>query len=69
MNRGSMPELIDDGVTGFLVGSIDEAVTAIDRITEIDRAAVRQAIADRFTVDQMADAYLNLYRRILTSGG
>ena len=65
MRRGSMPELIDDGVTGFLVDSVDEAVTAIARVDEIDRAAVRQAVADRFTVDHMADAYVALYRQIL----
>jgi hypothetical protein len=39
--RGSMPELIEHGVTGFLVGSLDAAVDAIDRIDEIDRAACR----------------------------
>ncbi|TPG15821.1 glycosyltransferase family 4 protein [Sphingomonas koreensis] len=63
--RGSMPELIEHGVTGFLVDTPAEAVAAIDRIDEIDRAAVRRAVADRFTVDRMADAYLALYRRIL----
>ena len=42
-NRGSMPELIDHGVTGFLVDSVDEAVDAIGRIGEIDRAACRAA--------------------------
>ena len=64
-NRGSMPELIDHGVTGFLVDSVDEAVAAIARIDEIDRAACRAAVMDRFTVDRMADAYLALYRSIL----
>ena len=63
--RGSMPELIDDGVTGFLVDTIDEAVEAIERIGEIDRSAVRCAVAERFTVERMADAYLALYRRII----
>jgi glycosyltransferase involved in cell wall biosynthesis len=63
--RGSMPELIDHGVTGFLVDSLDEAIQAIERIDDIDRAAVRRAIADRFTIDRMADAYLALYRRIV----
>ncbi|TPG38304.1 glycosyltransferase family 4 protein [Sphingomonas koreensis] len=63
--RGSMPELIEHGVTGFLVDTPAQAVAAIDRIDEIDRAAVRRAVADRFTVDRMADAYLVLYRRIL----
>jgi len=63
--RGSMPELIDHGVTGFLVDSFDEAVTAIERLDEIDRAACRRAVERRFTVDRMADEYLALYRRIL----
>ena len=64
-NRGSMPELIDDGVTGFLVDSLDAAVDAIARIDEIDRAACRAAVSARFTVDLMADRYLALYRSIL----
>jgi glycosyltransferase involved in cell wall biosynthesis len=66
--RGSMPELIDHGVTGFLVDSMAEAVAAIERIEEIDRAAVRRAVADRFTVERMADQYLALYRHILGDG-
>ena len=68
-NRGSMPELIEHGVTGFLVDSFDEAVAAIPRIPEIDRAACRRSVADRFTVERMADRYLDLYRRILSGDG
>ena len=64
-DRGSMPELIDDGVTGFLVRTVDEAVAAIARIGELDRGACRRAVAARFTVDRMADRYLALYRDIL----
>jgi glycosyltransferase involved in cell wall biosynthesis len=63
--RGSMPELIDDGVTGFLVDSFEEAVAAIDRIGEIDRAACRRHVADRFTIERMADKYGALYHRLL----
>jgi len=63
--RGSMPELIEHGVTGFLVDTPDEAVAAVGRLREIDRAACRASVAQRFTVDRMADAYLALYRRIL----
>jgi len=65
MRRGSMPELIEDGVTGFLVDTLDEAVAAIGRIDEIDRAAPRRAVMERFTVDRMADDYVALYHRIL----
>ncbi len=64
-NRGSMPELIDHGVTGFLVDGVDGAVEALARIHEIDRAACRAAVAARFTVDRMADRYLALYRTLL----
>ena len=63
--RGSMAELIDHGVTGFLVDDMDGAVEAVARIDEIDRAACRAAVADRFTVDRMADRYLALYRSLV----
>jgi len=66
--RGSMPELIDDGVTGFLVDSLDEAVAAIGRIGEIDRTACRRAAVERFAVDRMADAYLALYEALVRCG-
>jgi glycosyltransferase involved in cell wall biosynthesis len=64
--RGSMPELIEHGVTGFLVESEAEAVEAVARLGEIDRAACRRAVAERFTVERMADRYLALYREILS---
>ena len=63
--KGSMPELIDDGVTGFLVDNLDQAIAAIERVGEIDRAACRKAVEERFTVDRMADRYLDLYRQLL----
>ena len=64
-NKGSMPELIEHGVTGFLVDSFDEAVEAIGRIGEIDRRACRRAVEARFTVERMAEKYIALYARIL----
>jgi glycosyltransferase involved in cell wall biosynthesis len=67
-DRGSMSELIDHGVTGFLVKSLDEAVDAVGRMGEIDRAACRAAVSARFTVDRMADRYLELYRLLLDGG-
>jgi glycosyltransferase involved in cell wall biosynthesis len=63
--RGSMPELIEHGVNGFLVADTQEAILAIARVGEIDRAQVRKSVAARFSIDRMADAYVDLYRRIL----
>lgn len=63
--RGSMPELIEDGVTGFLVDGFDEAVEAIEKLDLIERGACRRAVETRFSVNRMADEYLALYRRIL----
>lgn len=63
--RGSMAELIDDGVTGFLVDTFEEAINAIGRIGEIDRRACRRAVEERFSVERMADQYLALYQEII----
>lgn len=60
-NRGSMRELVDHGVTGFLVDDQAGAIAAVARLGEIDRNACRAAVAARFTVDHMADRYLALY--------
>ncbi|MBE7217917.1 MAG: glycosyltransferase family 4 protein [Caulobacteraceae bacterium] len=63
-DRGSMPELIEDGVTGFLVRTVEEATEAVARVGELDRAACRARVAARFSVDRMADRYLELYRTL-----
>jgi glycosyltransferase involved in cell wall biosynthesis len=63
--RGSMPELIDHGVTGFLVDNFDDAVAAIGRVGEIDRAACRRAVEQRFSIERMTDQYEALYRQLL----
>src|SRR3546814_20496144 len=52
--RGSMPELIEDGVTGFLVDTLDQAVAAIGQIDRLDRRACRVAAVKRFSVDRLA---------------
>jgi len=63
--RGSMAELIEDGVTGFLVATAAAAVAAIARIDRIDRAACRAAVARRFTLERMVDDYIALYTRLI----
>ena len=64
--RGSLPELVRDGESGFLVGSSDEAVAAVRAVEGLDRAAVRASVEERFDVNRMVDDYLALYRRILS---
>ncbi len=63
--RGSMPEVIADGRTGFLVSSIEEAVGALDRIGELDRSACRRWVEERFSVDRMVKDYIRVYEKIL----
>ena len=63
--RGSMPELLDDGVTGALVTSIDEAVSAVDAVGGLDRAAIRSTAVARFDVARMIDDYLAVYDAVL----
>ena len=62
---GSVPEVVDDGETGFIVESIDESVRAVERLGELDRAAVRQRFEERFTVERMVHDYMKIYERLL----
>jgi glycosyltransferase involved in cell wall biosynthesis len=62
--RGSMSEVIDEGVTGFLVEGVDAAVGAVDSAAALDRGAVRAVVERRFGVDRMVDEYLAVYERI-----
>jgi len=61
-NHGSVPEVIDDGVTGFIVEDEMGAVAATRRLPEISRAGVRATFERRFTARRMADDYLAIYR-------
>jgi glycosyltransferase involved in cell wall biosynthesis len=65
IRRGSMAELIKDGVTGFLVSTVEEAIGAIARLGEIDRQACRAEAERRFSVGRMADDYLRLYQSLI----
>jgi glycosyltransferase involved in cell wall biosynthesis len=62
--RGAVPEVIDDGVTGLIVDTLDGAVDAVRRITDIDRARVRQIFEERFTVERMCRDYVAIYRSL-----
>jgi glycosyltransferase involved in cell wall biosynthesis len=65
--RGSVPEVVDEGVTGFVVDSEEEAVAAADRLGELDRRRVRARFEERFTATRMAEEYLSHYQSLLAS--
>jgi len=64
-DRGSMPELIESGKSGFLVNNVDEAIETVARINEIDRAYCRHHVERHFTVDRMINEYIQVYEMIL----
>lgn len=65
-DMGSVPEVIDEGVTGFRVRSVEAAVSAIEAATRLDRASIRQVFDRRFTAGRMARDYLEMYRCLLS---
>jgi glycosyltransferase involved in cell wall biosynthesis len=65
--RGSVPEIVDQGVTGYIVESIDQAVDATKLVPRIDRAAVRKRFEERFTVERMAKQYVSLYAQLIVA--
>ena len=64
-NRGSVPEIVEDGLTGFVVENDEGAVAAASRLSRLSRRAVRQRFEERFTARRMAREYLTVYRRII----
>lgn len=64
--HGSIPEIMDNGVTGFVVTDQDEAIRAAMRIDDIDRAGCRKEFERRFTAAHMADNYLRVYQRLMS---
>ncbi len=64
MDLGSCREVIEDGQTGFLVNNVSEAVQALPKLPEIDRAACREHVQQRFTIDTMVAAYERVYDKI-----
>jgi glycosyltransferase involved in cell wall biosynthesis len=67
--NGSVPEVIDDGVTGFIVEDVDQMVEAVGRVHQIDGAACRHAVEERFTVDRLVTDYEALYARLIAAHG
>jgi glycosyltransferase involved in cell wall biosynthesis len=63
---GSVPEVIDDGITGFVVSSMDEATAAIHRAAGLSRVSVRSRFLERFTARRMAADYCDIYEQLLS---
>jgi glycosyltransferase involved in cell wall biosynthesis len=64
--RGSVPEVVDDGVTGYVVETIDEAVSAVSRVEGLSRTVCRQVFEERFGAARMARDYVEVYRGLIT---
>jgi glycosyltransferase involved in cell wall biosynthesis len=64
-NRGSVPEVVEDGLTGFVVEDGKEAVVAARRLPQLSRAAIRRRFEERFTARRMAREYLLVYRSLV----
>ena len=63
--RGSMPELVDHGTTGFLIDGIEDAAAAVERAGQLDRPVIRAQAVRRFGRDRMVDEYLAAYERVV----
>jgi glycosyltransferase involved in cell wall biosynthesis len=63
---GSVQEVIDDGVTGFIVDTLEDAVAATREVSQLDRHQCREAFERRFSVSRMATDYLALYQQLIS---
>lgn len=64
-NRGAVPEVIKDGINGFVVTNVDEAVTKVAQLTNINRELVRRDTVERFSSDKITDDYLSIYKKLI----
>ena len=65
--EGSVPEVMKDGASGFIVASIEEAVAAVHRASFLDRQAVRSYFESRFTARRMAKNYIAAYQKVVST--
>ena len=64
-NRGAVPELIEDGITGFVVEDETSAIGAVRHLSRLSRTMIRERFEERFTARRMARDYLAVYRDLL----
>jgi glycosyltransferase involved in cell wall biosynthesis len=68
-NCGAVPEVMDDGLTGFVVENMDQAVAALARVDILSRPAIRARFENRFSAGAMARGYLKIYQQLAASDG
>jgi glycosyltransferase involved in cell wall biosynthesis len=66
-NRGSAPEIVEDGLTGYIVEDVNGAIGALDRLGHLSRERVRRRFEERFTARRMAQDYLGVYRGLMSA--
>ncbi|HYL97926.1 MAG TPA: glycosyltransferase family 4 protein, partial [Blastocatellia bacterium] len=63
--RGSVPEVIEDGLTGFIVDGQEQAIDAVSRVARLDRAGIRRYVERKFSRERMVNAYIEAYEKVL----
>ena len=66
--NGSVPEVVADGETGFIVSSVEEMAAAVDRVGELDPHVMRARVKELFSAEAMVAGYERVYQRVLASG-
>lgn len=64
--RGSVPEIIKDGVNGFIVDNVDEMAGAVEKIKQISPANCGSSVIKRFSVERMVNEYEDLFKKIVS---
>jgi glycosyltransferase involved in cell wall biosynthesis len=64
-----VPEVLADGITGYIVDSVEEAVTAVEKVDRLSRIACRQVFEQRFDASRMANDYVDIYRDSFRTAG
>ncbi len=64
--RGSVPEVVKDGITGFVVENLEEMIDAVNKIEQIDRSVVRKDCEERFSLEEISQQYISLFQKTMT---
>jgi glycosyltransferase involved in cell wall biosynthesis len=66
--NGSVPEVVADGETGFVVSSVEEMAAAVDRVGDLDPHVLRARVKERFSAEAMVAGYEHIYQQVLAGG-